>query len=121
MILPNNPFDSSDVLWTKGAIVHELAHVWDTRQFFQPSSGMMYATKSYRHICQKSQPRGVESCYDYYDSTNAIEEAPTDYAKGTVFDDWAESFRVFMYKGPSERQLKSIRRTYIEKIIQELP
>ena len=119
--LPNNPFDSTLSLWPKGAIVHELAHVWDARHWLQPSTGMMYATRSYNHVCGTSS--GVLVCFDFYDSTQTIEEAPTDYGKGDALEDWADSFKVFMYSSSDVgmlRPLGQIRKSYIQEEIDNL-
>jgi RHS repeat-associated protein len=122
VILPNNPFDSTKRLWTIGTIVHELAHVWDTRHWFQPGIGMMYATRSYGQKCNKAN--GIVTCFDFYDKSAAIEEAPTDYAKGNEREDWADSFTVFMYSSSDVgmlRPLGPIRKKYIQDEINNLP
>jgi RHS repeat-associated protein len=121
VILPNNPFGSAKLLWTKGTIVHELAHVWDTRHWLQPDTGMMYATKSYDHVCGTAG--GVLICFDFYDKNAASEEAPTDYAKNNAFEDWADSFKVFMYPSQDAGMLRSlglVRKSYIQEEIDNL-
>jgi hypothetical protein len=37
---------------------------------------------------------GIVTCFDFYDENAAIEEVPTDYAKGNELEDWAVSFKV---------------------------
>lgn len=110
VLLPNNVFTSDN--WAKGQITHELAHVWDTRHWFALSNGMMYATKSYTWHCSTH-------CIAIYNSSVAIEDAPTEYAKGNAAEDWAESLATFIYS--SWGTLRPIRKTYIEKAIHGIP
>jgi len=105
-ILPNNVFNSSDK-WAKGQIVHELAHIIDYRQWWPPfrlSNGMAALTKSFKD--------GV------YDEKGQIEPPPSGYAKGNAKEDWAESFKFFVY--PSFGYLGPIRKGYIESFIKDM-
>lgn len=119
-IFPNAVFNSTDA-WAKEQVTHELAHVWDTRQWLQLSYGMMYATGSHRQVCSQTPSGKIEGCVTVYDANMAIEEAPTDYAKGNSLEDWAESFTVFIYPSYSEYQFGPIRKDYIKRVIQNLP
>jgi hypothetical protein len=106
VILPNDVFNSSDE-WAKGQIVHELAHVIDYRQWwppFQLSNGMAALTKSFKD--------GI------YNPTGQIEPPPTGYAQGSPREDWAESFKFFVY--PSFGSLGPIRKGYIENFIKDM-
>ena len=127
VILPNNVFDSTlrDV-WAKGQIVHEFAHVWDTRQYkiFQLSTDMASRTKSYKEVCV-TEPLGRGGggyCHFVYDQAGEIESPPTGYATTGIREDWAESFAVYVY--PSFKSagplLGSERRSYIEQVIKDL-
>ena len=120
VILPNNVFNQpSGSFWAKGQIVHELAHVWDTRQWpiFRLSNEMMIVTKSFKKVCING-PRGAQSCHLVYDLTGQNEAPPTTYATGYPREDWAESFATFMY--PSWGTLRQIRKGYIERVIKNL-
>jgi len=106
LILPNNVFDSSDA-WAKGQIVHELAHVIDYRQWWPPfrlSNGMAALTQSFKD--------GV------YNPAGQNEPPPTGYAQGNPREDWAESFKFFVY--PSFGTLGSIRKGYIQSFIRDM-
>lgn len=111
VILPNNAFNSSDS-WAKGQTVHELAHVWDTRNGL--SAEMMFETHSYINICHRS------ACIIVYDPNSAIEDSPTDYGMKNKNEDWAESVKVLLYPILSERPLGRVRKEYIEKAINNL-
>jgi len=109
-------FNSGDA-YAKEVVVHELAHVWDIRNWYSISLNMMDITNSYRLNCRKNSD-GIEYCNIVYDTTNAIEKAPTKYAETNGAEDWAESVMVYIY--PSSGNLKSIRRGYIEEVIQNI-
>lgn len=117
VILPDNPFDTSD-LKGKRLIIHELAHVWDFRSQQQLSRNMMYITNSFRKECGK----GV--CYDYYDPTNANEKALSvnnNYAENNAREDWAVSFGYYVFPGSdASTVLGPIRKNYIESVINNL-
>jgi hypothetical protein len=118
VLLPNNVFNSTtrDV-WAKGTIVHEMAHNMDYRWGSRFSSEMASKTKSFRKVCYPN-PRGVQSCQLVYDQLGQTEEPPTNYAQNSPHEDWAESFKVYIY--PSMGNLRPIRRDYIKDVIWDL-
>jgi len=118
VLLPNDVFDSpSRDIWAKGQIVHELAHVMDYRHWSRFSNEMASKTKSFRKVCYQN-PRGVQFCQLVYDQLGQTEEPPTGYAKNSPHEDWAESFKVYIY--PSMGNLRPIRRDYIKDVIWDL-
>jgi RHS repeat-associated protein len=122
VMLPNDVFGIliGDDKWAKGQIVHELAHVIDYRQWWPPfrlSGGMVTLTKSFKEVCHPN-PRGVKACDLVYDQVGQIEPPPTGYAQGNPREDWAESFKFFVY--PSFGYLGPIRKGYIESFIKDL-
>jgi RHS repeat-associated protein len=117
IILPNNVFNSSTgEVWAKGQVVHEMAHAWDFRRWRGLSNEMTLLTGSFKKVCVNG-PRGVQSCNLVYDPGG--EAAPTGYAQTSPTEDWAESFKVFVY--PSMGNLLSIRRGFIERVIKDFP
>jgi len=115
VILPNWPFNTTDIR-AKRTVVHELAHVWDARQWGRLSFNMMHTTKSFREVCNN---RNI--CYKIYDPKNAIESALTvsnSYAETNEREDWAVSFEYFMYPGSgAATTLGPIRKSYIEMVL----
>ena len=111
VILPNNVFSIHDD-WAKGQIVHELAHVWDTRQTppFYLSYAMNLRTKYFVSYCDGFW----ENC------PPASEPPPDDYAAQNEREDFAQSFAYCMYPNFSAgklRPLGPIRRTYFESLM----
>jgi len=120
VILPNDVFDSRDEKWAKGQIVHELAHVMDYRQTWPPSrlsNGMAMLTKSFKEVCQIGRG-GVQICNLVYDPMGENESPPSLYAQNNPQEDWAESFKFFIY--PSFGDLEQIREDYIKDVIWDL-
>ena len=120
VILPNDVFDSRDEKWAKGQIVHELAHVMDYRQIWPPSrlsNGMAMLTKSFKEVCQIGRG-GVQVCNLVYDPMGENESPPSLYAQNNPQEDWAESFKFFIY--PSFGDLEQIREDYIKDVIWDL-
>jgi hypothetical protein len=121
VILPNSPFNTNTA---PEAVTHELAHVWDTRHWFQIGFGMMYATNSYRHECRIMR-HGGKHCYDIYDVTklSPAEKPPKSWGDNNAQEGWAVSFEVFQYPFAADpgRALSPLRRAYIQKMIAELP
>lgn len=119
VILPNDVFSTTDE-WAKGQVVHELAHVMDYRQWWPPfrlSNDMARLTKSFKKVCVNG-PRGIQSCSLVYDPMGQNEAPPSVYAQGNPREDWAESFKYFVY--PSFGNLGPIRRDYIKNVIWDL-
>lgn len=126
--LYNDTFNYSDT-FAKGTIVHELAHVWDTRQLpiFRLSTNMISKTKSYNKVCDPGyHPR---NCRWVYDQSGAnLEYSPSGYAMGPDAvsgprEDFADSFAICVYPGykgvPSLSQYP-IRKDYIEGLLNVL-
>lgn len=113
----NKTFDYGDV-FARGTVVHELAHVWDTRyaRIFYLSSEMSKKTKSYRFIC----PSVWSITCPYEFDPNGLEDPPTEYGKSGEREDFADSFAICVYptyKGASSLNLFPIRKNYIEGMI----
>jgi RHS repeat-associated protein len=111
----NKTFDYREV-FASGTVVHELAHVWDTRQTptFSLSSEMSKQTKSYRFIC----PSVWSIICPYQYDPNGLETPPTEYGTHGEREDFADSFAICVY--PSYKNslgLGPIRKNYIEGLI----
>jgi hypothetical protein len=120
----NETFNHGD-LFASGTVVHELAHVWDTRQgIFQLSSGMNSQTKSFKTVCEQGPTRGVHPCYWVYDKNNQ-EPPPNSYATSPEAvsgprEDFADTFAICVYpnyKGMSSLNNYPIRKNYIQGLI----
>ena len=120
VILPNNAFNSTTrEEWAKGQVVHELAHVWDFRQNppFRLSKEMAAKTKSFKEICTKGDY--IEYCYLIYDPSGN-QASPTEYGQTNPREDFAESFKIFLYPDMIAGSLGSIRTQYIEDKIEDI-
>ncbi|MDP1624667.1 MAG: RHS repeat-associated core domain-containing protein [bacterium] len=116
----NDTFTDTRV-FASGTVVHELAHVWDTRQLpvFKLSTNMAKETKSYKKICiNENQP--YHGCEYVYDPAGQIEAPLTDYGKQGIREDFADSFAICVYpsfKNAPPFSRYPIRKDYIEKLI----
>ncbi len=109
VILPNNVYRVDDS-WAKGQMVHELAHVWDTRQTppFYLSYAMNLQTKYFNSYCDGF----AEIC------PPKSERPPDQYATNNEREDFAQSFAFCMYPNFKFklRPLGSIRRSYFQSL-----
>jgi RHS repeat-associated protein len=112
--LPNNAFYTD--IWAKGTVVHELAHVWDGREWppYEHGEEMASKTESFKIVCVQGSTR--YSCPTIY--VKGKEDAPTHYAQTNPEEDWAESFKVNLYSSLAEIPLGPIRTNYIDYVIQ---
>jgi RHS repeat-associated protein len=108
--------------FASGTVVHELAHVWDTRQtpIFSLSTEMARKTQSHRFICESIWSITCPYKFD----PNGLEDPPTPYgmsdgARGAR-EDFADSFAICVYpnfKGVPSLNKYPIRKDYIEGLI----
>ena len=108
----NDTFNGSDI-FASGTVVHELAHVWDTRRtpIFSLSSEMSKKTKSYGFVC----PSVLSIICSYQYLNVQLEAPPTEYGTHGEREDFADSFAICVY--PSYKGslgLGPIRKKYIE-------
>ncbi|MBE7436689.1 MAG: RHS repeat-associated core domain-containing protein [Anaerolineales bacterium] len=100
-----------------GAIItHELAHVWDTRQFpvFKLSKEMNSRTKSFDIYCNNDFD---SSCFKF---NNRGELPPTPYGQTGPREDFADSFAICVYpnfKGVPSLKNYPTRKGYIEGLL----
>ena len=113
--LPDDAFslpDNGD--WAIGTVAHELAHLWDYRNWGLLSAGMNRLTNSFTIACR---PR---NCHQVYDPT--VPEQPVSiYGENSPAEDWADSIRWLVIPSYGERRpLGPIRRQYVDSVIHEL-
>ena len=111
--LYNATFNGTDI-FASGTIVHELAHVWDTRQWppFKLSKDMNSRTKSFTILCNNDFDA---SCFTFNFSG---ELPPTPYGQSGPREDFAESFTVYVYPSfKGSLGLGPIRKNHIEGLI----
>jgi len=120
--LYNGTFNDTDD-FARGTVVHELAHVWDTRQFpiFRLSTNMISKTKSFKQVCDTGYNGNKVNCRWIYDQSSAnLEQSPTPYGQSGPREDFADTFAICVYpgfKGAQPLSNYSIRKDYIEGLL----
>jgi hypothetical protein len=103
--------------------VHELSHVWDYWHGFAISKEMNSLTKSHKYVCKPK----IYICFWVYDKEGQNEKPPTIYARpdprSNPREDWSDSVSKYVYPDYKkyEGSLGEIRKSFIVRIIRELP
>ena len=99
---------------TMGYVVHELAHVWDSRYRYEISLEYADHMNVYTKLCDGCAKLWIP---DYYPSY-----FPTEYSKTNEIEYWAESITVYVFPSLANlNTLTSLSETFIRKKINNTP
>jgi hypothetical protein len=101
-----------------GYVVHELAHVWDSRYGYEVSTEYADFINPYTKFC----PRGYCTKRWDPDNPNHIQYFPTEYSKANKLEYWAESFTTYVFPSLALlNKLTSLSKSFINTKINNIP